>query len=96
MEPDLGEAMGFASVLTGVSLVAGVASAVCWIVAAVVKVDPPEEFKGKPDNMYWGHIIANGADLVPTIRAQAKWNSAAAIAAAVAVLLQVAANFISG
>jgi hypothetical protein len=96
MEPDQGDAMNCASVLTAASLVTGIVSAGCWIFAAVVKVDPPAEFKGKPDDMYYGHIIANGADLVPTIKAQAKWNSAAAIAAAVTVLLQIAASFVSG
>ena len=87
--------MDYASVLNAASLVTGIASAVCWVVTAVVKVEPPEELKGKPDNMYYGHIIANGADLVPTIKAQAKWNSAAAIAAAITVTLQIAAGLLA-
>lgn len=87
--------MGYESVLNSASLVAGAASAICWIVAAVVKVKPPAEMKDKPDGMYYGYIIASGGDLISTVKAQAKWNSAAAITAAVAVLLQTAANLIS-
>ena len=67
-------------------------SAAFWIRSAIVKVAPPAEFTGKPDGMYYGNIIVGGADLVPTMRKQAFWNSAAAFAAAATVLLQIAAN----
>ncbi|MEB0009330.1 hypothetical protein QN375_06035 [Pseudomonas sp. MH9.2] len=87
--------MGYAPVLNAASFVAGFISAACWVVAAVVKVEPPEEMKGKPDGLYFGYIISSGADLIPTVKAQAKWNSAAAITAAVTVLLQIAANFLT-
>ena len=87
--------MEYASVLNVASLVAGITSAACWVVAAVVKIDPPEEMKGKPDGMYHGYIISSGADLIPTVKAQAKWNSAAAITAAVTVLLQIAVNLLA-
>lgn len=72
------------------SIAAGVMSAVCWVVAALVKVDPPESLRGKPDDSYWDGIVVSGGDLIKTLRAQARWNSAAAIAAAVAAMLQVA------
>jgi len=71
------------------SIAAGTISAACWIVAAFVKVDPPESLKGKPDDEYWDGIVANGADLIKTLRAQSKWNSVAAVAAAIAATLQI-------
>ncbi len=77
------------------SLVAGGASAICWVMAAVVKVAPPESLKGKEDGSYWDGIVVNGADLLKTARAQAKWNSFAAFAAAAAVFLQVIYNLAS-
>lgn len=72
------------------SIAAGAVSALCWVVAALVKVDPPDELKGKPDGEYWKGIVVNDADLIKTLSAQARWNSAAALAAAAAVSLQVA------
>lgn len=87
--------MDSGTMLNAGSLLAGFISAGFWIKAALVKVPPPEIFKGKPDDMYMGHIIVGGADLIPTMRAQAKWNSAAAVAAAVTVLLQIAANLLA-
>ncbi len=87
---DLKDALNF------VSLGTGLFSAFCWVCAAFVKVKPPPEFNEVSDGMYHGHIIANGADLVPTVRAQAKWNSAAAISAAFMVLVQIVANMTSG
>ncbi|MFL9848571.1 hypothetical protein [Pseudomonas chlororaphis] len=74
------------------SIAAGAISASCWIVAAFVKVDPPESLKGKPDDEYWDGIVVNGADLIKTLRAQAQWNSAAAVAAAITAALQIAAK----
>ncbi|WP_414155707.1 hypothetical protein [Pseudomonas sp. BNK-43-a] len=72
------------------SITAGAISALCWVVAAVVKVAPPDELKGKPDGDYWKGIVFNNSDLIKTLRAQARWNSAAAMAAAIAVSLQLA------
>lgn len=72
------------------SIGVGAISAACWVLAATVKVDPPDELKGKPDGEYWKGTVVNGADLIKTLRAQARWNSAAAVAAAVAVSLQIA------
>lgn len=69
------------------SIVFGAISAFCWLVAAFVKVDPPESLRGKPDGDYWDGIVVNGADLIKTLRAQARWNSAAAISAAIAASL---------
>ena len=68
----------------------GAISAACWVLAAIVKVDPPDELKGKPDGEYWKGTVVNGGDLVKTLRAQARWNSTAAVAAAVAISLQIA------
>jgi len=65
----------------------GAISAFCWLVAAIVKVDPPENLRGKPDGDYWDGIVVNGADLIKTLRAQSRWNSAAAIAAAIGAIL---------
>jgi hypothetical protein len=86
--------MDFVSITEVGSLITGAASAVCWIVAAVVKVDPPESLRGKPDGDYWDGIVVNGADLICTLRAQARWNSAAAISAAIAVLIQVSSKLL--
>lgn len=83
--------MDYASIANYASLATGFASAGCWVYAAAVKVDPPTQFKDKDDGMYHGHIITNGTDLVPTIKAQASWNSMAAFAAAATVILQIAA-----
>ena len=81
--------MDIASALNVASFVIGLLSAAFWIRSATVKVAPPPEFQDKPDDMYYGHILVNGADLVPTMRKQAGWNSAASIAAAITVLLQI-------
>lgn len=86
--------MDLVSLATWGSLVTGLASAGCWCKAAVVKVAPPPEFDGKPDGMYHGNIIANGTDLIPTIKAQAFWNSWAAFAAAATVILQLIATLL--
>lgn len=71
------------------SIAAGLLSAACWVRAAVVKTDPPEELKGMPDGEYMGGTVFNGGDLIPTLRKQAWWNSIAAFAAAASVSLQV-------
>lgn len=84
--------MDFANALNVASFGVGLLSAGLWIKSATVKVAPPAEFDDKPDGMYHGYIIVKGADLVPTMAKQAAWNSAAALAAAVTVVLQIAAN----
>lgn len=71
------------------SIAVGAVSAACWVAAAVVKVDPPESLKGKPDDSYWDGIVVDGADLIKTMRLQARWNSLAAASAAIAISLQV-------
>ncbi|DBA08608.1 TPA_asm: hypothetical protein [Pseudomonas phage vB_PaeP-D14I] len=86
--------MCLASFVSSASLVAGLISAGCWVIAAVVKVAPPKELRGKPDGDYWKATVVNGGDLIPTLRAQAKWNSIAAFAAAAAVLLQIASTLL--
>lgn len=75
-----------------VSIAAGAASAVCWVMAAVVKVDPPEKLKGMPDGEYIAGTVYNGGDLIRTLSAQGRWNSIAAVAAAIAMSFQIAAK----
>ncbi|WP_438282589.1 hypothetical protein [Pseudomonas alabamensis] len=85
--------MDVAFALNTASFAIGLLSAAFWIRSATVKVEPPAEFDGLEDNMYHGHIIVNGTDLVPTMKKQWWWNSAAAIAAAITVALQIAVKF---
>jgi hypothetical protein len=87
--------MDIANALNVASFGIGLLSAGLWIKSATVKVAPPPEFDGKPDGMYHGYIIVKGADLVPTMGRQSALNSAAALAAAATVLLQIAANVMS-
>lgn len=77
------------------SLIFGLVSAICWVISAVVKAPPAEGLEGKPDGSYWGGNVLNGGDLYGTLRAQAKWNSIAAFAASVAVLLQIVSGLIA-
>ncbi|WP_085747342.1 hypothetical protein [Pseudomonas sp. R45(2017)] len=72
------------------SITAGAVSAFCWVMAAVVTVDPPEKLKGMPDGEYIAGTVYNGGDLVRTLSAQGRWNSIAAIAAATAMAFQIA------
>lgn len=74
------------------SIAAGAVSAGCWVAAAIAKVDPPEKLKGMPDGEYMAGTVLNGGDLIRTLRAQGRWNSIAAIAAAAAMLLQIVAK----
>ncbi|WP_223513475.1 hypothetical protein [Pseudomonas sp. GL-R-26] len=87
--------MDYAQVANVASLVAGLLSAVFWVVAAVVKAPVPPEFKGKPDGDYWKCAVIDGGELFGTLRLQSKWNSWAAFAAAATVLLQIAASMLS-
>ena len=86
--------MNVALILNVASLVAGLLSAVFWIISAVVKAPPEPGLEGKPDGSYWKGTVVNGGDLIGTMRAQAKWNSRAAFAAAATVLLQISAGVI--
>lgn len=83
--------MDLSTLASGASLVAGAISAGCWVVAATVKIAPPESLRGKPDGDYWDAIVLNGGDLIKTLAAQSRWNGAAAFAAAAAIALQIAA-----
>lgn len=87
--------MDLSAIANIASLVTGAASAAFWVKAAVVKSPPAEGLEEKPDGRYWRGIVINGGDLIGTLKAQAKWNSAAAIAAALTVLLQMAANVLA-
>ncbi len=86
--------MGAAEISTGLSLCTGLLSAVFWVAAAFVKAPVHPELAGKPDGAYWTGLVVNGGDLLGTARKQAKWNSAAALAAAATVLFQIGANFL--
>jgi hypothetical protein len=77
------------------SLIFGLASAICWIISALVRVPPAKGLEGKPDGSYWAGDVLNGGDLYGTLRAQSKWNSIAAFAASAAVLLQIAAGLLA-
>lgn len=76
------------------SLVFGVLSAAFWVVSAVAKAPPPPGFENSPDGDFWKAHIFDGGDLHGTMRLQAKWNSRAAFAAAVAVFLQVVGSIL--
>lgn len=76
------------------SLVFGVLSAAFWVKAAVVRAPSPPGFETSPDGEFWKATIVNGGELIGTIRAQSRWNSLAAFAAALTVTLQVASGLI--
>ncbi|MGH8382591.1 hypothetical protein [Pseudomonas sp.] len=77
------------------SLVSGVLSAAFWVKSAVVKAPPPPGLENSPDIDSWDATIVNGGELYGTLRLQSKWNSRAAIAAAVTVSLQALATLLS-
>lgn len=89
--------------LTSISIVAGLASAGAWLHASNVKVTREaaiakrrkraEKTCEKPS---LGGIELFGADLQETIQAQARWNSAGAVLAAVAVASQAIAQLLGG
>jgi hypothetical protein len=76
------------------SLIFGFSSAISWVISAVVKAPPPKGLEGKPDGTYYRGTLLNGGELFGTLRAQAKWNSIAALLASGAVLLHIAAGFL--
>lgn len=86
--------MEWVKILEGASIAVGLASACCWVAAAVVKAAPPEGMKGRPDGQSWRGTIVGGGELLGTLRAQARWNSFAAFAAAFAVMLQIASKLV--
>ncbi|WP_164558298.1 hypothetical protein [Pseudomonas viridiflava] len=87
--------MDIAQLANVASLIAGLASAGFWVIAAVVKAPVPPEFKGMPDGDYWKCAVIHGGELFGTLRSQSKWNSRAAFAAAATVLLQIAVSMLS-
>lgn len=77
------------------SIVSGFLSAASWLKASVVKVSHEEEIarrkteaekKGVPPNL--AGVTLDGWNMSSTFRAQAKWNSIAAILAAITISLQ--------
>lgn len=77
------------------SVFAGLLSTIFWFVSAIVKAPPPPGYEGVRNADTWKAIIVDGGELYGTLRLQSKWNSRAAFAAAVTVLLQLAANMLS-
>jgi len=84
----------YAQMANVTSLGVGFLSAAFWVVSAKAKAPLPPEFEGMPDGDYWKINIFNGGDLSGTMRLQAKWNSRAAVAAAITVGLQMVATLI--
>ncbi|WP_147408745.1 hypothetical protein [Kushneria sinocarnis] len=81
--------------LTVASIVSGFLSAASWLKASVVKISREEEVsrrkgeaekKGVKPNL--AGVTLDGWDMSGTFRIQAKWNSIAAILAAVTISLQ--------
>ncbi|WP_432262967.1 hypothetical protein [Cupriavidus sp. TMH.W2] len=69
------------------TIVFGAASSYCWVRSASARV-PHAHASG--DGMFHdGTIAVDGADLVGSLKLQAKWNTRAAICAAVATGFQV-------
>ena len=87
--------MDYAFITNVASLIAGSLSAGFWVAAAVAKGPPDPNFAGQADGMRWGKYLVDGRDLLLTLRVQAKWNSRAAIAAAITVTLQIVSNSFS-
>jgi len=92
-----------ATCLTSISIGAGLASAGAWLYASNVKVTRETalakrrkraEKTGDKPNL--GGIELFGAELQETIQAQARWNSAGAVLAAVAVASQAIAQLLRG
>jgi hypothetical protein len=94
MEPEAEVSMNCELIVDLASLCTGLLSAVFWVISAVIKVAPPPSLVGKPDDSYWDGIVVNGGDLLKTMRAQSKWNSLAAFAAAATAVLQIVARYI--
>lgn len=75
--------------LDGVSVLAALIAALCWLKASRVQVPAPAETEGKGALLGgWliGCLRGKRVDLVATAEAQAKWNAGAAGAASVAAL----------
>lgn len=86
--------MDLLKILEWTSIAVGLLSEAFWVVAAIVKVLLPQKAsRGLPDGQYMPGARVDGADLLPTLKAQTRWNSRAAFAAVLAVLLQIATKF---
>ncbi|WP_282395741.1 hypothetical protein [Pseudomonas sp. PS01298] len=73
------------------SLVTGLISAVFWAISALATVKEGPETQNEIGMTDHRQII-DGADVKLTMRKQAKWNSRAALAAALTAVLQVIYN----
>lgn len=79
--------------LTLLSVISGVLSAICWIVSSVVKA----KANGAPSHDGWGGGSvqdSEGNDVVQTLMKQSRWNAIAAIFAAVAAITQAIAIYV--
>lgn len=82
-------------ILSIIAIISGFGSALCWLKSSVVKVNREQEVerrqaeaskKGIKPN--FSGITIDGWDMSGTFRAQARWNSAAAILAALSISAQ--------
>ena len=71
--------------LTWASVLLGLLSAMLWSFSARVKASIPDP-SSTDDGFHGGAILVDGADLVETLKIQAKWNGWAATAATCAAL----------
>lgn len=75
------------SQLTWTSIICGVLSAIFWFASSIVKV----KANGAPSHDGWGGGSVqdeNGNDVVQTLSKQSRWNSVAAMLAAVSAITQ--------
>jgi hypothetical protein len=85
----------FMEILTMVAIVAGFLSAACWLRASIVKVTREQEVKkrkakaekkGETPNL--ARVSLDGWDMSGTFHAQSRWNSIAAVMAALSISAQ--------
>jgi hypothetical protein len=81
------------SLFTGLVIIFGVLSAICWIISSLVKV----KANGAPTHSGWGGGSvqdSHGNDVVQTLMKQSRWNSIAAIFGAAASISQAIATYL--
>lgn len=80
--------MTISNILNVGALVLGCLSAYCWLRSSIASVRHPH---AKHDGVYAdGSVCIDGQDLLSTVKAQSRWNRAAAALAAMTVMCQVA------
>ncbi|APC18131.1 hypothetical protein BLL42_21265 [Pseudomonas frederiksbergensis] len=79
---------------TVLSMIAGALSAICWVCSAASKVKTENATTRAAGSTFDdAQISSDGHDVIATLKLQGKWNSAAAVLAAVTMGFQVAASF---